>query len=89
MQAQVASAKVLVVVDSLKPKGDSDMKGELPVVLARQITMLGLIPRLPGKVSASQLQKRLESDGFEVDLRSIQRDLQKLQKPMDLVRDAA
>lgn len=65
------------------------MKGELPVVLARQITMLGLIPRLPGKVSASQLQKRLESDGFEVDLRSIQRDLQKLQKPMDLVRDAA
>lgn len=65
------------------------MKDELPAVLARQITMLGLIPRLPGKVSASQLRERLGSDGFEVDLRSIQRDLQKLQRPMGLVRDGA
>lgn len=63
------------------------MKDELPAVLARQITMLGLIPRLPGKVSASQLRKSLGSSGFEVDLRSIQRDLQKLQRPMGLVRD--
>ncbi len=65
------------------------MKDELPTVLARQITMLGLIPRLPGKVSTSQLKERLGSSGFEVDLRSVQRDLQKLQIPMSLVRDAA
>ena len=65
------------------------MKGELPTVLARQITMLGMIPRLPGKVSASQLKERLSSSGFEVDLRSVQRDLQKLQIPMSLVRDLA
>ncbi len=65
------------------------MKDELSTVLARQIIMLGLIPRLPGKVSASQLQERLGSDGYKVDLRSVQRDLQKLQRPMGLVRDAA
>jgi predicted DNA-binding transcriptional regulator YafY len=65
------------------------MKDELPAVLARQITMLSLIPRLPGKVSASQLRERLGSGGYEVDLRSVQRDLHKLQKPMRLVRDTA
>lgn len=65
------------------------MKEELPAVLARQITMLGLIPRLPGKISAGQLRERLGADGFHVDLRSIQRDLQKLKTPMRLVRDAA
>lgn len=65
------------------------MKHELPTVLARQINMLGMIPRLPGKISASQLKERLGSSGFEVDLRSVQRDLQKLQIPMSLVRDTA
>lgn len=65
------------------------MKYELPAVMARQITMLGMIPRLPGKVSASQLREKLGTDGFDVDLRSIQRDLQKLQSPMGLVRDGA
>jgi predicted DNA-binding transcriptional regulator YafY len=65
------------------------MRDELPAVLARQITMLSLIPRLPGKISASQLRERLGSMGFAVDLRSVQRDLQKLQGPMHLVRDGA
>src|SRR6185437_16114000 len=65
------------------------MKDELPAVLARQITMLRMIPRLPGKISASRLWERLGSDGFQVDLRSVQRDLQKLQSPMGLVRDEA
>lgn len=65
------------------------MNDQLPDVLARQITMLGLIPRLPGKTSASTLQSKLEGMGFTVDLRSVQRDLQKLERPMGLVRDAA
>lgn len=64
------------------------MKEELPAVLARQITMLGLIPRLPGKTTAVALKDKLETAGFDVDLRSIQRDLQKLQGPMGLARDA-
>lgn len=65
------------------------MQDELPSVIARQITMLSLIPRLPRKVSARDLMEWLARNQFQVDLRSVQRDLQKLQIPMKLVRDAA
>ncbi|TAN04075.1 MAG: WYL domain-containing protein [Rhodanobacteraceae bacterium] len=65
------------------------MTEELPTSLARLITMLGLIPRLPGKVPARALQEKLRLLGFEIDLRSVQRDLQKLKHPMGLVTDDA
>ncbi len=43
--------------------------------LLRTIKMLELIPRQPFKISARTLQERLSKDGYDVDLRTIQRDL--------------
>lgn len=44
----------------------------------RKIKMLRMIPREPGKITASDLTERLNEQGFEVGLRTIQRDLIKL-----------
>ncbi len=50
----------------------------MPSPLLRQLTMLRRIPRFPGKISTRQLMTDLESEGFDVAQRSIQRDLNNL-----------
>lgn len=66
------------------------MDDNLPDVLARLIRMLGLIPRAGrGKVSAPELKEKLTALGFQVSIRSVQRDLQKLSGPLDLQNDGA
>lgn len=46
--------------------------------LLRQWAMLRLIPRAPRKIDATRLERLLSEEGFAVNLRSIQRDLNTL-----------
>ena len=55
--------------------------------LQRQWTMLRAIPRLPRKICTSELVARLTSAGFDADLRTIQRDLNKLSEVLPLGSD--
>jgi len=55
--------------------------------LSRQWTMLRAIPLAPRKVSTAQLADQLRAAGFDVDLRTVQRDLHKLGEIFPLVVD--
>ena len=55
--------------------------------LFRYLTLLQLIPRLPGYRATTTLQGLLEERGFEVDLRSVQRDLEKMSTHFPLLCD--
>jgi predicted DNA-binding transcriptional regulator YafY len=55
--------------------------------LLRQWAMLRLIPRHPRKIDTAALKKGLENLGYEINLRSIQRDLNKLSIVLPLVSD--
>lgn len=46
--------------------------------LFRQWIMLTRIPRYPKRITASALKRILEGEGYDVEIRTIQRDLQKL-----------
>lgn len=61
-------------------------KGKTDTVL-RQWAMLRLIPRLPRKISTTDIWSRLRDDGHEVDVRTVQRDLEKLSLSFALVCD--
>tara|TARA_S200000501_G_scaffold366698_1_gene401950 strand:- start:448 stop:1446 length:999 start_codon:yes stop_codon:yes gene_type:complete len=50
----------------------------------RQITMLELIPRAPHKTFAKELKEKLSDRGYEVDARTIQRDLVSLERVLPL-----
>ena len=54
----------------------------------RQITMLELIPRSPRKTYTKELKEKLSDRGFEIDERSIQRDLVALERTLPLVCDS-
>jgi len=51
--------------------------------------MLRKIPRYPRRTNTRQLQQQLEEAGFSIDVRSIQRDLNKLSEILSLVGDGA
>ncbi len=56
--------------------------------LFRYLTLLQLIPRWPGRISTPTLQEKLRDKGFEVDIRSLQRDLRdKLARRFPIVCD--
>ncbi len=55
--------------------------------LLRQWHMLTLIPVAPRKVSAPQLCSELVGRGWRVDVRTVQRDLQKLSSVLPLLCD--
>jgi predicted DNA-binding transcriptional regulator YafY len=55
----------------------------------RQITMLRLIPRHPRKIDASSIKQRLHDAGYDIDIRTIQRDLNKLSQAIPIVTDNA
>lgn len=55
--------------------------------LLRQWAMLMLIPPAPRKCSTSELRRLLEEDGFPVDIRSLQRDLNTLSTRFPLQND--
>ncbi|MBN8727681.1 MAG: WYL domain-containing protein [Xanthomonadales bacterium] len=45
---------------------------------SRHLTMLSLVPVLPRKCTAGELREKLVAQGFDVHIRSVERDLQKL-----------
>lgn len=53
----------------------------------RYLTMLQLIPRYPQAVNTLDLQKKLDDAGFSINLRTIQRDLEKLSTNFPLICD--
>ena len=55
--------------------------------LLRQWTMLRLIPRAPRKIETAALERLLFEEGFEVNRRSIQRDLNTLSTRFPLLCD--
>ncbi len=54
----------------------------------RQIAMLELIPRSPRKTFTKEIKEKLADRGFEIDERSIQRDLVSLERTLPLVCDS-
>ena len=54
----------------------------------RQIAMLQLIPRSPRKTYTREIKDKLADRGFEIDERSIQRDLISLERTLPLVCDS-
>ena len=57
--------------------------------LLRQWAMLRFIPRHPRKVDTATLQDKLAKAGHDINLRTIQRDLNKLSDVLPLVGDTA
>lgn len=56
--------------------------------LFRYLALLQLIPRWPGRISTPTLQEKLRDKGFEVDIRSLQRDLRdKLARRFPIICD--
>jgi predicted DNA-binding transcriptional regulator YafY len=55
--------------------------------LSRQWQMLRLIPRYPQKITARDLQRRLAVENFEINKRTIERDLQTLSGVFPLTLD--
>ena len=54
----------------------------------RQIAMLELIPRSPRKTYTKEIKNKLADRGFEIDERSIQRDLIALERTLPLICDS-
>jgi predicted DNA-binding transcriptional regulator YafY len=59
----------------------------MPETLLRQWLMLRSIPRAPRRISTAMLEEKLADQGFEIDRRSIQRDMHKLSSFFPLVCD--
>lgn len=59
----------------------------MPDPTLRQITMLGLVPRRPPGRTTHEFQAALSERDFDVDLRTIQRDLDKLSGRFPLIHD--
>lgn len=53
--------------------------------LLRQLTLLRLIPDYPRYTSSQTLHEKLHERGFKVDLRTVQRDLNRLSTPFALI----
>ncbi|MFO1517573.1 MAG: WYL domain-containing protein [Lysobacterales bacterium] len=53
----------------------------------RHLAMLGLIPAHPAKIAARDIHQRLLDEGYDVDVRSVERDLHKLSGMLALVQD--
>lgn len=51
----------------------------------RMLSMLLMIPVKPGEIKAKEIKNKLLEQNFEVDLRTVQRDLHKLSKMFPLV----
>lgn len=55
--------------------------------LSRRLALLALLPRYPGETTAAELHRRLLGRGYEVDLRTVQRDLHHLSNGQQLTCD--
>lgn len=55
--------------------------------LSRHLELLALLPRYPGEITAPELRERLDAKGFSVDVRTVQRDLNRLALSQQLTCD--
>jgi predicted DNA-binding transcriptional regulator YafY len=53
----------------------------------RYLSMLSLIPGRPSKITARELHEKLQTEGFDITSRSIERDLHKLSQQFPLTND--
>lgn len=63
------------------------MQGERMSTLYRKILMLQKIPREPKRISVNDIHDHLAHNGYDIDVRSVQRDLNALSKHFPLVVD--
>lgn len=56
-------------------------------LLLRSITLLQLIPRWPKSISTRDLLDKLKAEGFQINLRSLQRDLRDLSSRLAIVNN--
>lgn len=56
-------------------------------LMLRQWTMLRCIPRYPRKVTARELMERIQSEGYSITKRTVERDLQAMSAIFPLVAD--
>ena len=61
----------------------------MPDTTLRQITMLSRVPRRPPGITTEALRSALATRDFDINLRTIQRDLNKLSAPFPLLCDEA
>ena len=57
----------------------------MPDTTLRKLKLLECIPRFPFKKTPQEIKKVLESEGFDISERSIQRDLVKLSSILPLI----
>lgn len=55
--------------------------------LSRHLELLGLLSRYPGKITVPELRKQLEAIGFNVDVRTVPRNLVRLSLSQQLACD--
>ncbi len=67
-----------------KDKKNTEANGNPRDTAIRYISMLSYIPMEPNDISTSELRKKLESEGFVVDMRTVQRDLERLSEKFTL-----
>lgn len=53
----------------------------------RNIQMLRLLPKAPARISVKAVHQGLMGHGFNIDIRSVQRDLNKMSKSFDIASD--
>lgn len=63
------------------------MSEESGRTVTRQWLMLQAVPRFPGKTTTAELEARLRDEGFEVNRRTIERDLHTLSARFPLILD--
>jgi predicted DNA-binding transcriptional regulator YafY len=63
------------------------MANSSPDTLRRQWQLLRMIPRFPGKITATEMRRKLENEQFSVTKRTVERDLQALSAVFPLMSD--
>jgi len=63
------------------------MTNSSPDTLKRQWQMLRMIPHYPGKITAADMQRKLDNEQFPVTKRTVERDLQALSAVFPLMLD--
>ena len=63
------------------------MRTKMTDTVERREALLTLIPPQPGKIKTSKLQEQLKEKGYDISLRTIQRDLNRLSITHQLVND--
>lgn len=75
------------VAQKVKMQWMEQMSEESGRTVTRQWLMLQAVPRFPGKTTTAELEARLHDEGFEINRRTIERDLHTLSARFPLILD--